>query len=293
MVFHGLVTGDVNRAASVHVNAAGKAVNVARVAVMLGEKVKSVGFAGGKSGDELVGDMKRMGIKTFYHRVQSPTRVCVTVIDEKGRTTTELVEEAGPVSSFDLILLRLRALEAAVNCGVVVCSGSLAPGVSPSEMRQIVHEVQQHGRRKVAIIDASGPMLSQFFGDPDCVLKCNAKEFWGTFSPDDVLGKTGNLLNKTDMLGIVITDGTEPTRVFDRSGGYVIRTPKVKVVSPIGSGDAVAAGLAVGLSRKLPFPDAVRLGVACGAANAQTRIAGEVDPIEVQRLFESILIHRL
>jgi tagatose 6-phosphate kinase len=58
----------------------------------------------------------------------------------------------------------------------------------------------------------------------------------------------------------------------------------VTVVSPIGSGDATAAGIMAGLADGMDVPTACKLGVACGAANAMTPLAGHVERADVERL---------
>jgi fructose-1-phosphate kinase PfkB-like protein len=45
--------------------------------------------------------------------------------------------------------------------------------------------------------------------------------------------------------------------------------PPVRAVSPIGSGDALAAGYTWAMARKAKCPDALRWGVAAGTASAQ------------------------
>jgi tagatose 6-phosphate kinase len=67
-----------------------------------------------------------------------------------------------------------------------------------------------------------------------------------------------------------------------------ISPPAIKAVNPIGSGDSYAAGLAVGLLRKMDLFDACRLGTACAAANATTEDAGHAELAEINRLMKLI-----
>jgi len=83
---------------------------------------------------------------------------------------------------------------------------------------------------------------------------------------------------------VVVTAGVAPTLLTDGKRFWRIDSPTVEAVNPIGSGDALAAGLAVGLSRGQPVDEACALAVACGAANAMTRDAGHVLPEGVREL---------
>ena len=60
--------------------------------------------------------------------------------------------------------------------------------------------------------------------------------------------------------------------------------PQLEVVSPVGAGDALLAGLLTARRAERSFADALRHAVACGAASTQHEQPGMVDPREVQRL---------
>jgi len=63
----------------------------------------------------------------------------------------------------------------------------------------------------------------------------------------------------------VITDGAKAVHATDGSSklSLNIKPPHVKAKNPIGSGDAMLAGIAVGLTQGKTMLEAVRLGVAC------------------------------
>jgi fructose-1-phosphate kinase PfkB-like protein len=56
------------------------------------------------------------------------------------------------------------------------------------------------------------------------------------------------------------------------------------VVDAVGSGDALVAGLVVSLSRGEALPEALRWGVACGAANTLLAGAGRCRRMDIDRL---------
>lgn len=60
------------------------------------------------------------------------------------------------------------------------------------------------------------------------------------------------------------------------------------VVSAVGSGDALLAGVAAGTMRGSPLAEAVRLGVAVGAANATRVGAGLFDAALVEPLLARV-----
>jgi fructose-1-phosphate kinase PfkB-like protein len=90
----------------------------------------------------------------------------------------------------------------------------------------------------------------------------------------------------------VITLGADGAIASDGTHFWRIKPPAVKAVNSVGSGDAFTAGLAAALVDGAPLPDACRLGAACGAANALTLMAGELDPQEVQRLVSQTTVQK-
>jgi fructose-1-phosphate kinase PfkB-like protein len=91
----------------------------------------------------------------------------------------------------------------------------------------------------------------------------------------------------------VITLGADGAIATDGSAFWRIHAPKLHPVNTVGSGDAFTGGLAAGLVRQLPIPDACRLAAACGAANALTVLAGEVHLEDVQRFEKETQVERL
>ena len=91
----------------------------------------------------------------------------------------------------------------------------------------------------------------------------------------------------------IVTDGAAQTIVGDGRHFWRLQTPSVKATSPIGSGDAFAAGLATGIANGASVPDACVLGVACGAANAMTDLAGHVEREVVEELRGKIVMEQI
>ena len=65
------------------------------------------------------------------------------------------------------------------------------------------------------------------------------------------------------------------------------------IVNPVGSGDALVAGVIVALERGDAVVDALRLGVAAGAANALTETAWDVRPGDVARLLPEVEVRQV
>jgi tagatose 6-phosphate kinase len=283
MTFAKLQIDAVNRASAVHEYASGKSINAARVAHTLGEPVLATGFLGGDRGRFIRAGLDRAGVAHDFVEVEPATRMCITVIDESMHTATELLEESQPVSreSYDGLLEKLAALVSRAR--VVVMSGRLTVGADPDFYARI-HALATNAR---CIVDVTGPPLLATLDKRPFLVKPNRAELTETLEAeiDDAESLRG-AMRETIARGarwVVVTAGTEPTLVTDGKRFWQIDVPKVRPVSPIGSGDAFCAGIAVGISRGMDVPEACRLGTACAVANAMTPYAGHVDRAEIER----------
>lgn len=294
MRFGALALDAVNRTSDVHDYAAGKSVNVARVVKTLGGRPICTGLLGGPRGRLLRDDLDRLFIAHEFVDVEAPTRLCITVVDDATASATELVEESHPVAPHDApnLLNGLSATLASSQAGVLVLSGSLAPGVPDDFYARCVDRSADVG--VVTIVDASGPALLRACEAGPAVVKVNAMEFCRSFGvePADEQELVDRIRDAAGSLGawIVVTRGPAPVWASDGDEFVTAEAPTVQVMSPIGSGDAFAGGMAHALARGDAIDDALRLGIACAAANATTPHAGHVDRELVESLFRSIRV---
>jgi tagatose 6-phosphate kinase len=87
-----------------------------------------------------------------------------------------------------------------------------------------------------------------------------------------------------------VTAGSEPALAFDGKNFRRIITPRIKVVNPIGSGDAFTAGVVLRLLRGDDLGEACRWGAAAGAANALTPMPGELNRKDVTLLAKEVRV---
>lgn len=295
MVFRKLAIDAVNRAATTIDGAAGKSVNVAKVLRALGEEPLAVGFLGGPRGEQLSVILRQRGIAQAFVTVAPPTRQCVTVIDESTGTHTELVEESQPVASSDyealLAIIRTRVQD----CRAVVMSGSVTPGGPADLYFQCAQLAHQAGA--LSIVDAQGEPLRQVLSARPGLVKPNRTELSATVGrvlPDDAAVMSAmRELHERGAQRLVVTAGKDSTLAFDGSSSWRIHSPRIKVVNPIGSGDAFTAGLVWRLVRGDDLGEACRWASAAGAANALTLMAGEVDKGTLEKLLDQVQVDRV
>jgi tagatose 6-phosphate kinase len=295
MVFDRFVGDDVNRAREVYEHASGKAVNVGRVLGALGAAAMVAGFAGGARGQFIIDDLESAGLQAQFAAVDSQTRLCTTILDRSAGTTTELVEESGPLTDAqcahleEIIELWLAAANDAAS-DVMVFSGTLAPGVPADFIARWI------GRGPRVIVDAKGEPLSLAMKRGKCVVKVNRQELGDTLGIDlnDPRAVADAARRACPRDGwIIVTMGRDGLVACDGHAVWRVRGPAIKAVNPIGSGDSVAAGVAAGITWGLAFEEVLRLAAACGMANALTILAGQVRIEDVERLRGTITVERV
>jgi tagatose 6-phosphate kinase len=286
MTFGKLNVDAVNRAIDVKQTASGKSLNVARVLKTLGQPLIATGFLGGDAARIMRRDLDSAGIAHDFVDVEPETRTCVTVIDQAGATATELIEESKPLSDGDWTAMLEKVAQLLAECRVMVMSGSLPPKAPQNFYGDCCNLATKLG--VTTILDTRGEPLRQALSAHPNIIKLNLAEFEETFGERGL--PSADWLRSAELQQLVITRGSEPTLVWDGTRVWNIRSPKVEVVSPIGSGDSFAAGLAAGLMRGEPLHEAARLGAACGAANAMTPVAGFVRREDVEQIMTQIKV---
>jgi fructose-1-phosphate kinase PfkB-like protein len=251
------------------VTAAGKAVNVARALKTLGTPPLVIGFCGDPALDPL---LKKERLPFAFVPVSQPTRTCVTVVERKSRRVTELVEEAATPSLSDWRKLKRLIARTLPAVRMVIVSGNLPSGFPVGFYAWVARAAQRKG--VPLILDSHGAPMRRALRHPLLLAKMNAEEFSTSRLP---------ARRRNDVL---VTDGARGAVLWASDGKkQKYRASKIRALNPIGSGDAVSAGLAHMLLRGHSMDIAVRFGMACGAANALTLTPGTIRLKDVRRFF--------
>ena len=279
--------GEVNRAVRVSTCIGGKGANTARMARQLGGHPVLVGFVGGANGVllEQMLDAEEIGYR--HVMVECETRICQTLVEAGNPETTELVEEMPSLSpdNWEHMMKLLGSLD--VSGAVVPICGKLPAGAPADAYAQLVEVCAD--RNGCVILDAPGePMLRALKHKPFMV-KINDAELFDAVAGSDVVASAGVLIQKGAQ-SVLITRGGRSAFFVDGSNVLEIVPPKIKAVNPVGSGDAVTAGLATSIQAGMHVSDALIRAMACGAANALHLISGSLNPDEVDRLREAVEI---
>ena len=287
MIFERFQAGEVNRAVASVVSNGGKAVNTALALARLRRACVVCGFNGGDTGRFLGAYLAAHGVTCAFTRTSWPTRTCTTLIDRASGEVTELVEEARCPTPDLLRRFERRALALLRQAAAVVICGTLPPGVREDFWARLAAEARL--RRVPLIIDSHAAPFLQALPHEPLLAKLNVSELEKTFAitcrNEKQVVAAARRLTAAGAAWALVTNGPQPAILVHRDGPvWCVLPPAIRsVVSAIGSGDCVNAGLAHALLRGDDMPDAVRFGLGCGSANALTTTPADFHPSAARR----------
>ena len=289
LVVPGFRHGEVTRVTEKRDAAGGKGLNVARVAHRLGYPVRACGPLGGYTGRDIADLTAAEAIEgAWFWMQQGASRVCLLISDLATQDSLVINEPGPPMHPNDWQGFAAFVQQQAGSAAAVSFSGSLMPGVSMDAYRSLVQALLQDGR--AVYVDISGEPLRATLDLPIALLKVNTHELGAALGrsisgPAEAIAAAQYVCAQpSGPRMVVVTLGAAGAIACDEQGVWHAQTPPIQLVSPVGSGDSVLAGMAVELLQGASSDQALLTGVAAGAANAQTLGGGNIDPAEVQRL---------
>ena len=289
-----LVPGQVHRARGEQVYPGGKGVHVAQTIAALGERVQLVGLIDTPHRPLIEQRMRERGVLFHGVEIVGEVRHCLALQDAHGRITEVLGQ--GPLLAPAEREALLRECRRSVDESEwVILSGSVPRGFAADVYAELIDHVQRRGKR--CLVDASGEVMRHAVGAKPFLVKPNRDEIseWTGRAVEDLAAAKQAVLALREQ-GIampVVTLGELGAIAADDSGIWHARLAASNVRNTVGSGDCFLAGIAVALQRRLPLEQALRLGVACGVANAQTEETGFVERGSVDALLPMVEVCRL
>jgi len=287
-----LVPGTVQRAAQAEPYPGGKGLHVAQTVAALGERVQLVGLVDAAHRNLVARRMAERGVLFHGIEIEQPMRSCIAVRERTGRVTEILGPgpELGPAEREELLRAWWHCAE---ESALLVLSGSLPRGFDADAYASMVR--QAAGRP--CLVDASGEVLRHAAGSGAFLLKPNrdeATELAGrpVRTPEDAAA-LARALHAQGIVLPVVTLGAEGAVGFDGRSVWHASVTLERSANVVGSGDCLLAGLAVALKRGEPMAEALRMGVACGAANAMEEETGYVRRERVLALQPQVQVRRM
>ncbi len=267
------VEADVQGCPEVHVHAGGQGFWVARMVAELGVRVRLCGAFGGETGRFLPEMMREVGVDVVAADRAGANGAYIQ--DRRNGQREQIVEmPATALSRHDLDNLYSLTLAEAMECDVLVLSGTRSAEEMPAETYSRL--ASDAGRLGALVMgDLSGEPLQQAVEGGLTVLKASHEDLVSDgVAPSGSLPdlvKTARRFADKGVRCIVISRADDPALVLLDGRLLEAEAPPLNAVEHRGAGDSMTAAIAATLARKEPYEQAIRLGVAAGAANVTRR----------------------
>lgn len=247
-----LSTGSVNLVKTGSLHPAGKGVNVAKVLADLGADVTVTGFLGRDNEALFCQHFKEMGAQDEFIRIDGATRINVKLVEDDGRVS-DINFPGISVSKEAIEQFESRLFTLAETHEFFVLAGSLATGISPELCASWIEKLHQMGKK--VFFDSSRAALKAGVNSHPWLIKPNDDEL------SELVGRpleslqefqqVAESLSEKGIENVVISLGSKGVMWLGKNNQnnaewIYSQPPKMNVVSTVGAGDTLVAGLCWG-----------------------------------------------
>jgi 6-phosphofructokinase 2 len=276
------------RCARARYDAGGGGINVAKIAHVLGAPVSAVFPAGGASGDLVSRLVAEAGVPFRRIDIAEPTRESLTIDETATGLQYRFVLPGPRLIPSEQVACENQLRVELTSAQLVVASGSLPPGVPADFYQRIADVCGESGARFV--LDTSGAGLQHVHRGVS-VLKASVRELRECLGRDlitesEQLDAAHELVDSGRAEAVVVSLGAQGALLASQTESCRFAAIPMRAVSGVGAGDAMVAGITVGLTRGWPLSTSVRFGMAAGAAMLMTPGTAPCTRSDTERLFE-------
>lgn len=251
----------------------GGGINVSRAIKKLGGKSTALYLAGGPLGEMLSNLLDREGIDHHPIAIQGLTRENFTVYEESTGQQFRFGMPGPEVHEQEWSQLIYTLSTYKPTPAYIVASGSLPTGIPADFYARIVKAVKDLGVK--IILDTRGKAFSLATQKGVYLVKPNLREL-GDFAgvetehEDKQESLARRIIEQGRSEVVVVSLGAAGAMLVDKNGRQRLRAPSVPIKSKVGAGDSMVAGITLRLAQGDSIVEAVRFGVAAGAAAVMT-----------------------
>lgn len=295
IIVEGFRLNQLNRIKKIHKDAGGKGINVSKMLRNLDEESTAAGFLGGTSGNYIVKEVEKMGIKAEFVETEAETRTNTKMVDPINNTFTDLNESGAYVSQENILELKQKLFADLNKNDILVLAGSVPSGVETDIYQELITTANQKGIK--TILDADGELFRQAITASPTVIKPNEHElelhFKEKFRNLKTMIRKAESLLKDGVEMIMLSLGKEGAVFITADQKFKLEALKLDVKSTVGAGDAMVAGLAYGLENKLELEEMLKIAAACSSATLIKNGTEMGSREDVEKLKTMIQINKL
>ncbi|WP_105901037.1 1-phosphofructokinase [Vibrio gangliei] len=289
-----LNVGSVSLVSQSNLHPAGKGVNVAKVLSDLGAQVTVTGFLGKDNQEPFCQLFEQMNAQDRFVRVAGATRINVKLVDKDSQVSdinfpgVEVDQTA--IKAFEQTLQDL-----AQDHDYFVMAGSLPQGVSPELCAQWIETLHQQGKK--VIFDSSRDALKAGLDAHPWLIKPNDEELSELLDQDiqttEDCQHAAHSLESKGIENIVISLGANGVMWLNQGNWLQAKPPRMQVVSTVGAGDTLVAGLTWGHLNQWNHEEILSCATALSALAVTQVGVGVPAPEKVAELQQQIRVQAI
>lgn len=260
--------GLTNRTSSEKLLPGGKGINVSQVLMNLGVENTALGFVAGFTGDALVRELERRGIRQEFIRIdKGMTRINVKLKSIDG---TEINGQGPDIGEADLERLMKRLDELQDN-DVLFLAGSIPGSISSDLYRNIMMRLQN--KHILFVVDATRELLTNVLEFHPFLIKPNNHELGEIFGVElntrESVVPYARRLQEMGARNVLVSMAGEGSVLVAEDNTVVSHeAPKGVLVNGVGAGDSMVAGFMAGYMKTGDYEYAYKMGASAGSASA-------------------------
>lgn len=283
-------TRKVNRVIKEKSFAGGKGIHVAMGIHELGEEVSILGFWGETNGKWIKDLCENTGIKCFGPEIKGWNRTCLTFKSDGKYNETEILGNGPYIKEKEYMSFVTDYKRLMNESDYVEMSGSWPESFNSADYSVFLELAKK--KNKITFVDCSGDLLQSaldFYPDTIHISYQEGQSFYR--EKDSIEQITGKLLKNCRQA--VVTNGKKGLNMHVNNELIHALARVENVISEVGSGDSLVAGLVFARVKSYSVEDTARLAAACGAANCIREDLGMFYKKDVDRLFSQVELSKM
>lgn len=277
-----------------HDSAGGRGINAACVIHSFGGKPVAIFPSGGKNGKRLEEFLAAYGYPTVSVPIRHEIRTNLTITDRQGLTVS-LNEEGPQLEAIEVERLEKAVQKSLEGASWLLLCGSIPPGVPSNFYARLVQKAR--AKKVKTLLDTDGPALREGIEAGATAVSPNQQEAERLLNR--ALVTRNHFLDAAARIRamgpdmVVLSLGSRGAMGVVEGNMIEVIPPRVDVLCPIGSGDALAAAFAWSMKREDDFTDAVRWGVAAGTASATLPGLRLASLAQAKQVYQQVEVRRI
>jgi 1-phosphofructokinase len=283
------VEGHLNLASESYMLPGGKGINVSKVLKNYGVQSIALGFIGGSTGNYISKNLKEYGIIDRFIEINENTRINIKMKTNKSESE---ISGKSPEISEEKYGEFIKTLNDIGSHDYLSLSGSVPKSISNKIYSEIIKKVSKGVK---VILDTRGEAFTEALKEGVFLTKPNKVELGEVLKIeikglDDII-KGAKKLQEMGSENVLVSTGGENSILVTQNGTYIGNTPKGDVISSVGAGDSMVAGVIYGLTKGLTIEESFKYGICSGSATAFK--SGLADLESMNKLFAKCTITKL